>query len=323
MKLAIHAMKKIVLISSYFLLLISCSDNNHSLALGTLERDRILLRATAAEIITQVSAVEGSDVKAGDLLLALDATNQTAVVAHAKANLTSATANLRKLQNGARGEDIAAARSQVQGTSAQLIEAGKNFERANKLFTKKLIGEAEVDAARAKHARAQADAKKAQENLLLLTNGNREEDIAQGEALVAVAQAELDLQQHKLNELQVKATRDARLDHLPKHQGERVNTGDIVAILLANSAPYARIYVPETYRIHIKNGTQLKIHVDGLKETVEGRVRWVSQEPSFTPYYALNSRDKARLVYLTEVQLPDTTNDLPSGLPVEVQLPSE
>ncbi|MCE3253001.1 MAG: HlyD family efflux transporter periplasmic adaptor subunit, partial [Cellvibrio sp.] len=34
--------------------LTACSDNNANLALGTLERDRVVLKATAAEIITQL-----------------------------------------------------------------------------------------------------------------------------------------------------------------------------------------------------------------------------------------------------------------------------
>ena len=91
--------------------LVGCSDNNTNLALGTLERDRIVLKATAAEIITQLPVREGSDVHAGDLLLQLDDRRQQALVAKADANLASAQANLSKLQQGARPEDIAAARA--------------------------------------------------------------------------------------------------------------------------------------------------------------------------------------------------------------------
>ena len=67
--------------------LIACSDHNANIALGTLERDRIVLKATAAEIITQLPLAEGSDVKAGDLLLQLDDRRQQALVAKADAVL--------------------------------------------------------------------------------------------------------------------------------------------------------------------------------------------------------------------------------------------
>lgn len=301
----------------------ACSDHNANLALGTLERDRVVLKATAAEIITQLPIAEGSDVKAGDLLLQLDDRRQQALVAKADANLASAQANLTKLQNGARPEDIAAARSQVKGAEAQLVEAQKTFARAETLVSKKLAGAAELDSARAKRDSAQANLDKSHENLLLLTNGTREEDLQQAEAQVALAKAALELEQYNLGELSIRATSDARLDHLPKHLGERTSIGEAVATLLDKSAPYARIYVPETHRIHVRAGQELVIRIDGLEQPHTGTLRWISQDPAFTPYFALNSTDRARLVYLAEVQLPDSAANLPSGLPVQVELPHD
>lgn len=303
--------------------LTACSDNDSHFALGTLERDRIILKATAAEIITQLPASEGTQVTEGDLLLQLDDRRQLALVAKAEASLLSAQANLAKLQNGNRTEDIAAARSQMNGAEAQLIEAQKTFDRARTLVTRKLAGAAELDSARAKRDSAQANLDKTRENLLLLTNGTRAEDLQQAEAQVALANAALELEQHNLSELSVRATRSARLDHLPKHLGERTQIGEAVATLLDAGAPYARIYVPETHRLGIKAGDSLLIHIDGLDTPQTGRVRWISQDSAFTPYFALNSSDRARLMYLAEVQLPDSATDLPSGLPVQVELPNK
>jgi HlyD family secretion protein len=301
----------------------ACSDNNANLALGTLERDRVVLKATAAEIITQLPIAEGTLVNAGDLLIQLDDRRQLALVAKAQASLASAEANLNKLQNGARTEDIAAARSQVKGAEAQSQEAQKTFARAETLVSKKLAGAAELDSARAKRDSAQAQLEQARENLLLLTNGTREEDLQQAEAQVALAKAAFDLEQHNLAELSIRATRPGLLDHLPKHLGERTSIGEAVVTLLDASAPYARIYVPETHRLKVTAGQVLKVHVDGLDEPQSGTLRWISQDPAFTPYFALNSTDRARLVYLAEVQLPDSAAKLPGGLPVQVELADE
>jgi len=301
----------------------ACSDKDDHLALGTLERDRIILKATAAEIITRLPVAEGTLVAQGDLLLQLDDRRQQALLASAKASLESAQANLTKLQNGNRPEDIAAARSQVQGADAQLIEAQKTFDRAQTLVARKLAVAAELDSARAKRDSAQANLDKARENLLLQTNGTREEDLQQAEAQVALAKAGLELEQHNLNELSIRATRPARLDHLPKHLGERTSAGEAVVTLLDGGAPYARIYVPETHRVKLKTGAQLQIHIDGIAEPQTGTLRWISQDAAFTPYFALNSTDRARLMYLAEVQLPDSAAELPSGLPVQVELPHD
>lgn len=310
-------------LSALLITLTACSDKDNHLALGTLERDRIILKATAAEIITQLPLAEGSQVAQGDLLLQLDDRRQQALVASAKASLESAQANLRKLQHGNRPEDIAAARSQMQGADAQFIEAQKTFERAQTLVTRKLAGAAELDGARAKRDSARANLDKSRENLLLLTNGTREEDLQQAEAQVALAKAGLELEQHNLNELSIRATRRARLDHLPKHIGERTSIGEAVVTLLDDNAPYARIYVPETHRVKLKTGVRLQVHVDGLAAAQTGTLRWISQDAAFTPYFALNSTDRARLMYLAEVQLPDSAAELPSGLPVQVELPHD
>jgi HlyD family secretion protein len=211
----------------------------------------------------------------------------------------------------------------VKGAEAQLVEAQKTFARAETLVSKKLAGAAELDSARAKRDSAQANLDKSHENLLLLTNGTREEDLQQAEAQVALAKAALELEQYNLAELSIRATGDARLDHLPKHLGERTSIGEAVATLLDKHAPYARIYVPETHRLKVSPGQELVIHVDGLSDVQTGKLRWISQDPAFTPYFALNSTDRARLVYLAEVQLPDSAANLPSGLPVQVELPHD
>lgn len=131
----------------------------------------------------------------------------------------------------------------------------------------------------------------------------------------------MQLEQHHLQELSIRATRAGRLDRLPKYKGERPAVGESVAVILASNAPYARVYIPEPIRVKVNAGNTLTIHIDGVKDAIAGKVRWVSQEPAFTPYYALNSSDRSRFVYLAEIQLPDSAQNLPSGLPVQVELP--
>jgi HlyD family secretion protein len=71
----------------------------------------------------------------------------------------------------------------------------------------------------------------------------------------------------------------------------------------------------------VKVGDELVVRVDGLEKTITGRLRWIASEPAFTPYYALNQEERARLMYLAEVQLPDSEAHLPNGVPAQVELP--
>ena len=67
-------------------------------------------------------------------------------------------------------------------------------------------------------------------------------------------------------------------------------------------------------------GRTASIHVDGLDAPIPGRVRWVAAEAAFTPYYALTERDRGHLTYLAKVDLVETRDRLPDGVPVEVDL---
>ena len=130
------------------------------------------------------------------------------------------------------------------------------------------------------------------------------------------------LEEHGLSELSVVATRDAYLDSLTWHIGERVTMGSTLAVLLANDSPYARVYIPEPWRARLHVGDRKKVRVDGLEQIFTGQLRWIANDPAFTPYYALNASDRARLVYLAEFDIEDG-EQLPTGIPAQVLLSDE
>lgn len=290
-------------------------------ALGTLERDRVALTATVAEVLVELPVARGTRVTKGTVLARLDDRQQRAQVERSKAGVAEAEANLQKLRNGPRPQEIAAARAQVAGAEAALREAEITYERNTQLKTSRSVSQADVDKSKALRDAARASLDEDKENLDELLAGTREEDIREAEAELAAAGAELAYQQALLADLTIEATRDGVLDNLPWNVGERVSVGSPVVVMLAGGLPYARVYVPEPHRVGIKQGDTLKVRVDGLEQTFDGRVRWISAEPSFTPYYGLNESDRSRLVYVAEVALPESAADLPSGVPAQVLLP--
>lgn len=301
----------------------SCNDSGPPQALGTLERDRIVLKATASEIITAQPIREGTAVKKGQLLVQLDDTQAQAMVAKAEASLANAKAVQSKLRNGARNEDIAATGAQLDAAETQLTQAETTLKRIAVLAKQKLAGIADLDSARTERDSARAEVKQAKQHLLLLTNGTRLEDLQQADAQVAEAEANLAIEKHRLEQLSIIATRDGFLDRLPKYIGERTTLNDPVALLLAGTAPYARVYVLEPARVKLHIGQTLNVHVDGYPQTFTGTLRWISKDPAFTPYYGLNSRDRALLMYLAEIDLPESAKELPSDLPTQVDLPRD
>ncbi|MBU2869414.1 HlyD family efflux transporter periplasmic adaptor subunit [Colwellia sp. E2M01] len=306
---------------SLIVLLSACDNKKTGVALGTLELERIAHTATTNEVITALPVSAGSKVTKGTVLVQLDNTIQTALVAKAQAEMQQAQANLDKVRNGVREEELANASAQVSGAKAALIKSEANYQRAQVLIKKQLASQATLDETLAARDENQAKLNSAQENLLQMTNGARIEDIQIAEAMLATSIAVLASEQKKLIDLTVTATRDGILDNLPWNLGERVTTGSPVAIVLAGNAPFARVYIPEPYRVNIKLDDKLTVKVDGLSKTFTGTVTWISSEPAFTPYFALNQEERANLMYLAEVQLPDSANELPMGIPAQVLLP--
>jgi len=302
-------------------LLAACDSRQQNIALGTLERDRIAHTATTNEVIVALPVAQGSSVEKGTLLVQLDDTIQKAEVSKAEAAVAQAAANLDKLRHGAREEDVAAARAEVANAKASLVESEANYARAISLTGSEALSEAARDRTLATRDSNLAKLQSAQEALRKLLKGTREEELRKAEASLEESMAILESEKKKLADLTILATRDGILDNLPWNLGERVTTGSPLAIVLAGKAPFARIYVPEPYRVKVKVGDQLVVHVDGLENPLKGTLRWIATDPAFTPYYALNQEERSRLMFLAEVQLPDSEAHLPNGVPAQVELP--
>lgn len=310
-------MSRNLLLASALLALAACRDEAPR-ALGTLEWDRIVVPAPAAEKIVRIDVREGQRVKAGDVLLQLEAARTQSQLQAAQAQTEQSREALAELKAGPRGERIAQARANLSAAQAQAVDARAYYNRLQPLGRQRLVAAADVDRARAAAGNAEAQVRAAQQALLELERGTRAEQIAQGEAAAQAAAAQAAVQQVTLQKLSLSAPRDAQVDSLPYRLGDQAPVGAPLVVLLAGDAPYARIYVPEPLRASIKVGDGVRVHVDGSDKTYAGTVRMVRSDPSFTPYYALTGQDAARLSYLAEVQLGADARELPAGLPVQV-----
>jgi HlyD family secretion protein len=263
----------------------ACSAPTSLPLVGTLERDRIELVAEAQEPIVQVSVHEGQQVAAGQVILQLDTTRFQALTDQALAACNQVKAR-------------------TAGDKATLLEAEKNFKRIEALVNKNVRSPADLDAARAARdtARAMLDA----------------DNSALEGAQAALADARLTLAR-----LTVQAPRAAVVDSLPFHVGERPPVHAVVVVLLATDSAYAQVYVPEPLLTQVRPGLRATIRFDGDEHTYTGNVRFVSANAAFTPYYALNDRDRSRLAYLAKIYLDGANLDeLPTGAPVSVDFPA-
>ncbi len=296
------------------------SDPTDAPAVGTLERDRLELVAESDDPIVEIAVQVGEVVGADALLVRLDPRSLDARVAQARARRDEAAARRAEATRGPRAERIEEARALLEGARSAARTAARELERVTALVEGKVASRSRLDVLRAEADTAHARREQARAALDALLVGSTVEELDQVQSAWAAAEAGLVEAQVHRDRLDVRAPVAGQVDALPFELGERPRPGTTVVVLLADRAPYARVHVPEAMRVRIAPGAAAVVEVEGLEETFRGRLREISHEAAFTPYYALTRHDRGRLSYLAEVELEgESARKLPSGVPVEVR----
>jgi HlyD family secretion protein len=310
----------------FFLLMLSLvlaacdAANEDPRVVGQLESDRIEIRSEFFEPIVEIAVAEGQSVSKGDLLLRQDDARITAKIDETEATLAQSQARLDELVRGPRKERINAARAIVVGARRELDFRQTEYERAQKVYKRELSSEGGLDTAKAALDRAEATLDVEAARLQELLSGTTVEELAQAEQAVQQIESRLSSLQIDRDRHQPLAPVDGIVDSRLFEAGEQPAVGQPMLILLSGAQPYARIYVPESLRVHVRPGAEARVYVDGLTEPLKGSVRWISSEAAFTPYFALTEHDRGRLSFLAKVDILGARERLPDGIPVEVEL---
>lgn len=293
-----------------------CSREDEAVMAGTVEWDRVAVLAEAVEPVREIRVREGDPVKAGDVLLLLDARRMEAELAAARAERDVARAQLAALRHGVRRESVDAARAETARVKVEADNAAQERDRAMALQQQGLVAAADVDRAVAAAGAAAAALRAADARRRELSNGARSEDIDAATARLAALEARVQALTMTREKFTVTAPRDGRIDALPFRVGDQPVLGATLVSLLAGDAPYVRVYVPATLRASLAPGAVFSVTVAGVAEPFAATLRSVRSESAFTPYYALVGDDAARLVYRAELALAgETARTLPAGLP--------
>lgn len=298
---------------------IGCREEGLPVSVGTLERHRIELRAEKQETIVRLAVSEGDVVEAGEVVAELDSRRLTAQLAQAEATRDLQAARLAEVVRGSREEEIDQARAQLEEAEAALVKQRPDLIRVRNLVADGVLPQADLDTAEATHAAAEARRQAAHAVLEKALNGSTVEELDQARATVARSEAEIARLEIDVERLMITAPRAGIIDALPFRVGDEPPVGAAVAVILTDGAPFARVYVPAEIRPRVTAGRTASVKVDGFDTPFEGRVRLISSEAAFTPYFALTERDRGHFAYLAEIDLTGSdARELPTGLPVEV-----
>ena len=302
------------------LLLTACDQAETTYMVGTLERDRVELKVESNEPIVEIAVQDGQAVTPGELVLRQSPARAQARLEQLQAQRDQAAARLAELQRGPRDELIREARANLDAARADRVNASNNLERTREVFAKGLSSQGQLDADEARYLNTLAREKAAGEALERLLNGTTLEELQQAEAALRAAEAQVQASRIDLERTRITAPVSGVVDKVLFRLGERPPPGTTIAVVLDDSRSFARVYVPEHLRARAQPGQRIDVRVDGVEDALEGRLRWVSADASFTPYFALTEHDRSRLSYLAEIDLPGAA-DLPAGVPLVAEFP--
>jgi multidrug resistance efflux pump len=172
------------------------------------ERDPVALSFEAGGRIVEIDVDEGDAVHAGQVVARLDDRLAKARVAGATAAVAQASARYQLARRGPRHEDIEAAKADAEAAAFAAEHRTAEQARSERLGAVGAVASAAVDADSAAARVASATANAATARYQALAKGTRGEQVAEAEAALAAAAAELDAANIALDQTLLRAPHD-------------------------------------------------------------------------------------------------------------------
>src|SRR5262249_30518951 len=172
--------------------------------------------APAPAVVKRVLVNEGDHVKAGQLLLELDDADAKAQAAKALAQLRTAEADLSAVQSGGTNEELLTTRAQLIKAQAERSDAQRNLQAVEKRASTGAASPAEVEAARDRFKKAEADTQLLEAKL---KNRFSSPEVEKAQANAAQARAAYAAAQDLLSNTIVRSTTSGSVYQLPVKQG--------------------------------------------------------------------------------------------------------
>ena len=310
------------------LVLSACSDDRRSgdrsapLTLyGNVDIREVQLAFQDAGRIRALPVDEGARVAAGQVVAELDPTRYQLELQRLNGEVAAQTQVLARLRQGSRPQEVARARAAAASARASLADAATQLARKQQLRTVNRISVQEVDTARTRVETLQANLKAAEEEVSLVVEGPRQEDIAAAEASLAALAAARDLAAQRLEDTRLLAPAAGVIRTRILEPGAMAAPGAPVFTLALTDPLWVRAYISEPDMGLVHEGMRAEVRTDTLPDkTYQGWVGFISSTAEFTPKTVETTELRTKLVYRARIFVCDPQEELRLGMPVTVTL---
>lgn len=252
---------------------------------GQMEARTVDVAAKVAGRITRQLVREGDPVKPDQLLLELALPEIDAKLAQAQAARTAAQAKQTMVDEGARPQEIAAAKANWERAEAGATLARQTYARIDALFKEGLVAQQRYDEARAQSLSASELARAAQAQYEIAKIGARQGEKTAAAALVAQAGDGVQEVSSLAAEAQVKAPLAAQVDRVILGPGELAPAGFPLVTLVDLSDQWASFNLREDELPGIAIGTVFEGRVPAIgNKTLKFRVSYISPRGDYATW---------------------------------------
>jgi HlyD family secretion protein len=238
----------------------------------------ISFRVGFPTFVTKVYAVEGQQVKRGQLLFTLDDTGARADLAQARADMAAEEEALRVANSGGRADQIAKVASDLQKALALREQLRLDNESLTKLVAQKAATPHEFEQNRLALAQAEADVQSLEKAKQTYLN-QAKLDIQRVGLLVEHARNQVRDLEQKVSSTRGIAPADGTLYSLPIHPGDFVKEGDLLAEMADMHHVRVRAFIDEPELGQIDLNQTVEIFWDAHPDRVwSGRTELVPKQ---------------------------------------------
>lgn len=220
---------------------------------------RVQETRVAAAVAGRIAAIkihEGQKVELGAILLSLDSSVERAALNAADADVKRAQAELLRLVNGARREEVQSAIAVAAGAQARAKLSQDTLQRTEAVSASGGISKEEMERVRRLAEVDQATAQQAEAQRQLTVEGSRKEDIQNAQAALAAAEARRAQSQEALDRLTIRAPIAGEILQVKYRVGEfyQPGAGEPLVVLGDTSELHARMDVDERDLAYLQTG---------------------------------------------------------------------
>lgn len=267
-------------------------DVNHrpTFVQGEIDATRVDVSAKISGRVAEQLVRDGAVVKVGEVLLTLDSPEMNARVQQAEASLAAAQAQLDKIRNGSRSEEIQQVRNAHAEAQAAVGMAEQTFNRIKRLRESKAISGQNYDDAYSTLLMAREREKRAQAVLDMALTGARPEDEVLMDAQARLAAAKLAEVKSMYADIRLASPMNGEVNKVLVRQGELVSPGYPLVSLIDLNDVWAVIQLREEYLQYVRMGETFKGKVPALGNAeVTFCVTYIAPLGDFATWRATNS----------------------------------